>query len=70
MSYRVILEGSNDGVRFCFRNYDDAFQFASMAVDNGTYTDWHYERNGDDAFGVRVEDEPRPIIVSIQGVDD
>ena len=32
--YRVRLEGSPEGQVFDFRNYDDAFNFASMAVEN------------------------------------
>ena len=43
MSYRVILEGSNDRQILSFRNHDDALNFASMAVENGAYQDFHYE---------------------------
>lgn len=70
MSYKVILEGSNDRQSLSFRNHDDAINFASMAVENGTYQDFHYEPVDGDAYGRRVEDEPRPLVVSIVGVDD
>lgn len=70
MSYRVILEGSNDRQILSFRNHDDALNFASMAVENGMYQDYHFEESDGDAFGTRVEDDPRPLRVSIMGVDD
>lgn len=64
MAYRVFFEGSNDRQLFLFRNYDDAFNFASMAVEAGTYQDFHYEGE------TRVDEEPRPIRVSVQGVEE
>lgn len=71
MAYKVILEGSNDRVSFMFRNNDDAFQFASMAVEHGTYRDFHWEPKDGDAYGVKVDDdEPRPIQVTITGVEE
>ena len=70
MAYKVILEGSNDRVDFLFRNNDDAFQFANMAVEFGTYRDFLYEPKDGDAYGVKVEDEPRPIQVTIMGVEE
>ena len=70
MAYKVMFEGSNERQLFMFRNYDDAFNFASLAVENGTYQDFHYEATEEDAFGTKVEEEPRPIRVSVQGVED
>jgi hypothetical protein len=70
MSYRVILEGSNDRQILSFRNHDDALNFASMAVENGVYQDFHYEPKDGDSFSVRVDDEPRPLQVTMMGVDD
>lgn len=70
MSYKVILEGSNDRQLLSFRNHDDALNFASMAIENGTYQDFHYEAVDGDPYGNRVEDEPRPLSVTIMGVDD
>ena len=69
MSYRVRLEGSYEGQDFFFTNYDDAFQFASMAVENGTYQDSHWttDENGD---SIKVWDAPKPIEVRIVGVEE
>ena len=64
MAYRVWFEGSNERQLFLFRNYDDAFNFASLAVDNGTYQDYHYM---DDQ---KIEELPHHINVSIMEVDD
>ena len=66
--YRVTFEGSLEGQQFLFRNYDDAFNFASMAVDNGTYQDYHYEEKDGDPFGAKVEEEPHPLKVTVVGV--
>ena len=62
--YRVRLEGSYDGQCFNFANYDDAFQFASMAVEYGTYQDSHYTEEG------KVWDDPKPIEVRIVAVEE
>lgn len=70
MAYKVILEGSNDRVNFLFRNNDDAFQFANMAVEYGSYQDYHYEPKDGDPYGNRVDDEPRPLQVTIMGVEE
>lgn len=70
MAYRVILEGSNDRQILSFKNRDDAINFASMAVENGMYQDYHYEPVDGDAYGRQVEEEPRPLRVSIVGVDE
>lgn len=70
MAYRVMLEGSNERQKFLFTNYDDAFQFASMAVESGTYQDYHFEPKDDDPLGKRVEEEPHPLRVSVQGVEE
>lgn len=70
MAYRVILEGSDDRQILSFRNHDDALNFASMAVENGMYIGFHWEPKDGDAYGVRVDDEPRPIQVTIMGVDE
>ena len=69
MSYKVRLEGSYDGQCFNFANYDDAFQFASMAVESGTYQDYHYieDVNGE---SVKVWGDPKPIEVRIVGVEE
>ena len=69
MSYKVRLEGSYDGQCFSFRNYDDAFLFASMAVDNGTYQDSHYTTN-ENGEAIKVWDDPKPIEVRIVGVEE
>lgn len=52
MAYRVKLEGGYDEQQFVFRNYDDALNFASMAVDNGTFQGYR-------------EEEPHPIRVTL-----
>ena len=67
--YRVKLEGSYDGQCFNFTNYDDAFQFASMAVEYGTYQESHYTTN-DEGETVKVWDDPKPIEVRIVGVEE
>lgn len=64
MAYRVSFEGSNDRQQFLFHNYDDAFNFASMAVEAGTYQDYHFD--GD----TKVEEPAHPIKVSVQGVEE
>lgn len=66
--YRVRLEGSPDGQVFDFRNWDDAFQFASMAVESGTFQDYHYVT--EDGVSVKVWDDPKPIEVRLKGVDE
>lgn len=68
MAYRVKFEGSTDEQRFLFRNYDDAFNFASLAVENGTFQEYELIKNGDSYE--RHYYEPAPISVTIQGVDD
>ncbi len=70
MAYRVILEGSNDRQILSFRNHDDALNFASMAVENGMYIGSHWEPKDGDAYGVKVDDDPRPIQVTIMGVEE
>lgn len=68
MAYRVRLEGSHDGQKFDFANYDDAFQFASMAVEYGTYQDYHFiTENGETT---KVWDDPKPVEVRIVGVEE
>lgn len=69
MSYKVRLEGSPEGQVFKFRNYDDAFNFASMAVENGTFQDYHFIK-GDDGETTKVWDDPMPLEVRVVGVDD
>lgn len=69
MAYRVRLEGSPEGQVFDFRNYDDAFNFASMAVENGTYRDWHYVED-ENGKNIVVWDDPKPIEVRVRGVDE
>lgn len=69
MLYRVLLQGSSDRQVFSFENYDDALEFASMAMDHGTFRDFHYEAEGDDPFARKVDDEPKPLIVSMMGVE-
>lgn len=63
--YRVTFEGSFEGQQFLFRNYDDALQFASLAMDNGTYQDYHF----DDEHH-RIYDEPHPLEITLQGVEE
>ena len=67
--YRVRLEGSRDGQCFDFANYDDAFQFASMAVEYGTYQDGHWTTN-EEGETVKIWDDPKPIEVRIVGVEE
>lgn len=71
MAYRVRLKGSPDGQVFDFRDYDDAFNFASMAVESGTYQDYHYRTDANGA-SVKYWDDPEPIAVTIVkvGVDE
>lgn len=70
MRYRVILQGSTDRQLFMFENYDDALEFASMAMDHGKFRDFHYEAEGDDPFARQVDDEPKPLLVSMMGVEE
>jgi hypothetical protein len=65
MMYRVAFEGSLEGQQFLFRNYDDALAFASLAMDNGTYTDYHYDGNHEKYY-----DEPHPLMITLQGVEE
>jgi hypothetical protein len=69
MAYRVRLEGSYDGQKFDFRNYDDALQFVAMAVEHGTYQDYHYieDENGKT---VKVWDDSKPLQVTMMGVEE
>ena len=67
--YRVRLEGSYEGQCFNFTNYDDAFQFASMAVEYGTYQDSHYITD-EEGQTIKVWDDPKPIEVRIVGVEE
>lgn len=69
MAYRVRLEGSSDGQKFDFENYDDAFQFASMAVEYGTYQDYHFIKD-EKGETVKVWDDPMPVEVRIVGVEE
>ena len=70
MRYRVILQGSTDRQLFMFENYDDALEFASMAMDHGKFRDLHYEAEGDDPFARQEDDEPKPLLVSMMGVEE
>ena len=69
MAYRVRLEGSPDGQSFDFPNYDDAMNFASMAVEYGTYQGYHW---GKDEAGnsMQLWDDPKPLEVRIVGVEE
>lgn len=69
MSYRVRLEGSPDGQVFNFRNYDDALHFVAMAVEYGTYQDYHYikDENGET---IKTWDDPKPVEVRVVGVEE
>ena len=68
MSYRVKLQGSPDEQRFEFHNYDDAFNFASMAVEYGTFQEYELIKKGETYE--RSYFEPEPIEVTVVGVDD
>ena len=70
--YRVALEGSDERQMFLFINEDDAMEFVSMAVEHGKYRDYHFEGfDGCDMFSaVQVDDEPRPLRISIWEVDE
>ena len=66
--YKVTLSGGKEGQVFKFTNYDDAFNFASMAVEHGTVQNDHWI---DMDEGVsRLWDDPVPMAVTIVGVDD
>ena len=67
--YRVMFEGSQDEQRFLFDNYDDAFNFASMEVDNGKFKDYELIKKEDGTYE-RSYYEPVPIKVTVVGVDD
>lgn len=62
--YKVTLSGSKEGQQFCFHNYDDAFQFASMAIDNGLYQDYEW------SDGTKMWLDPVPVAATIVGVDE
>ena len=64
MVYRVRLEGSPEGQVFDFANYDDALNFASMAIEGGTYQDYHYEKD-EEGNNVKVWDDPAPLKATI-----
>lgn len=64
MVYRVRLEGSPEGQVFDFANYDDALNFASMAIEGGTYQDYHYEKD-EKGNNVKVWDDPAPLRATI-----
>lgn len=64
MKYRVRLKGSPEGQVFDFVNYDDAMNFASMAVEFGTYQDYHY-RTDANGQSIKYWDDPEPVEVSI-----
>ena len=67
--YRVKFEGSPDEQKFFFANYDDAFSFASMAVEAGTYQNYKLIPGKDGKFETEYF-EPHPIAVTIQGVEE
>lgn len=71
MKYRVRLKGSPEGQVFDFANYDDAMNFASMAVEFGTYQDYHYKKDENDQ-SIKYWDDPEPVEASIVkvGVDE
>jgi hypothetical protein len=66
--YRVRLEGSPEGQRFDFVNYDDALNFASMAMAGGMYQDYHYITT--DEGSAKVWDDPHHLEVRLVEVDD
>lgn len=68
MAYRVRLEGSPEEQVFRFKNYDDAFNFASMAVDAGTYQDYHFERD-EKGESIKIWDNPVKIEVRVREVE-
>lgn len=69
MAYRIRLEGSPDGQVFDFPNYDDAMNFASMAVEYGTYQNyrWSTDEDGND---IKLWDDPKPLEVRMVGVEE
>lgn len=69
MAYRVRLEGSEDGQKFDFRNYDDALNFASLAIEYGTYQDYTFDRD-EEGNTIKVWYDPKPIEVRIVGVEE
>lgn len=69
MAYRVRLEGSPDSQVFSFRNYDDALSFASLAMENGTYQDYRFDKD-ENGETVRIWDDPMPLEVRLKEVDD
>lgn len=69
MAYRVKLEGSPDGQKFDFPNYDDALNFVSMAVEYGTFQDYTFDYDKD-GKALKVWDDPHPIKVTMMGVEE
>lgn len=67
--YRVTLEGSPNEQKFFFNNYDDAFNFASMAVEAGTYQDYELIKDEQGNYERKYFD-PRPLAVTVQGVEE
>lgn len=66
--YKVTLSGSYNGQEFRFRNYDDAFNFASMAVEFGTYEERIYKM--ENGVSYVAPKKPVPVAVTIVGVDE
>lgn len=64
MVYRVRLEGSPEGQVFDFANYDDALNFASMAIEGGTYQNYRYEKD-EEGNTIKVWDDPAPLRATI-----
>lgn len=64
--YKVTFEGSFAGQKFLFRNYDDALQFASLAMESGEFADYEY----DAVNKVKIWEEPHPIQITLQGVEE
>lgn len=68
--YKVTLSGSSEGQEFRFHNYDDAFDFASMAVESGTFQDSHLKKDEEADNYITIWDDPVPVAVTIVGVNE
>lgn len=69
MAYRVRLEGSEEGQKFDFPNYDDALNFVSMAVEYGTFQDYHWDKD-EAGNSIKLWDDPKPLEARIVGVKE
>ena len=69
MAYRVRLEGSEEGQKFDFRNYDDALNFASLAIEYGTYQGYRWTKD-EKGESIKEWSDPKPLEVRMVGVEE